>query len=594
MFLRCNRRIKDGKAHRYWSIVENRRCSGGRVVQRPVLYLGEINDRQREAWAHSIEAFDEDARCQTQLRLFAAEGAQAASAADAVQVRLSEFVLRRPRQWGACWLFSQLWEQLGLEAFWRDRLGVSREKTDWEHVLEALVAYRLIDPGSEWRLHRHWYAHSAMGDLLGEDDRLVAKDTLYRCLDLLLAHKEALFGHLTQRWRDLFGVKFEVLLYDLTSTYFESEPPEDPEDKRKFGYRRDKRPDCVQVVIGLIVTPEGFPLAYEVLAGNTSDQTTLKAFLQRIEAQYGRAERLWVMDRGIPNEEVLAQMRESQPPVYYLVGTPKSRLSPMQAALAEQEWQAVREGVEVKLRPLEGELYVLARSRERRHKERAIRRRQLKRLWQRLSELQQRPRLTRDTLLLKLGAAKNQFPAAWRLIALRLPRAHEPVNAETFRFRLRKKQLREVMRREGRYLLRTNLSGDDPARLWAFYIQLTHIEEAFKNLKGDLALRPFFHQTLPRIEAHIFVAFLAYCLQVTLRQRLRVHAPGLTSRAVLEKFATLQMLDAQFPTTDGRWLTFARYTQPERDLQLLLAKLELRLPAQSPPRITAKGQLIAP
>jgi hypothetical protein len=298
MFLRCNRRIKDGKAHRYWSIVENRRCRGGRVVQRPVLYLGEINDRQREAWARSIEAFDEDAHCQTKLRLFAAEGAQAAPAADAVQVRLSEFVLRRPRQWGACWLFSQLWEQLGLEAFWRDRLGVSREKTDWEHVLEALVAYRLIDPGSEWRLHRHWYAHSAMGDLLGEDDRLVAKDTLYRCLDLLLAHKEALFGHLTQRWRDLFGVKFEVLLYDLTSTYFESEPPEDPDDKRKYGYSRDKRPDCVQVVIGLIVTPEGFPLAYEVRAGNTSDKTTLKAFLQRIEAQYGKAERIWVMDRG--------------------------------------------------------------------------------------------------------------------------------------------------------------------------------------------------------------------------------------------------------------------------------------------------------
>ncbi|MBV9488711.1 MAG: IS1634 family transposase [Verrucomicrobia bacterium] len=594
MFLRCNRRFKDGKAHRYWSIVENRRCRGGRVVQRPVLYLGEINDHQREAWARSIEAFDEDAHCQTKLRLFAAEGAPAAPAVDAVQVRLSELVLRRPRQWGACWLFSRLWEQLGLEAFWRDRLGRSREKTDWEHVLQAMVAYRRIDPGSEWRLHRHWYAHSAMGDLLGEDDRLVAKDTLYRCLDLLLAHKEALFGHLTQRWRDLFGVKFEVLLYDLTSTYFESEPPEDPDDPRKHGYSRDKRPDCVQVVIGLIVTPEGFPLAYEVLAGNPSDKTTLAAFLQRIEAQYGRAERIWVMDRGIPTEEVLAQMRQSQPPVYYLVGTPKSRLSPMQAALAEQPWQAVREGVEVKLRPLAGELYVLARSRDRRHKERAIRRRQLKRLWQRLRELQQSPRLKRDALLLKLGAAKNQYPAAWRLIALRLPRADEPVNAKTFHFRLRKTQLREVLRNEGRYRLRTNLSGDDPARLWAFYIQLTHVEAAFKNLKGDLALRPIFHHTWPRIEAHIFVAFLAYCLQVTLRQRLRVHAPGLTPRAVLEKFATVQMLDAQFPTTDGRWLTFARFTQPEKDVQLLLAQLALHLPPQSPPRISAKGQLLAP
>src|SRR5690349_5296783 len=534
MFLRCNRRTKDGKAHRYWSIVENRRCSGGRVVQRPVLYLGEINASQREAWTRSIEAFDEATGCQTKLRLFAAEGPKAPGITDAVQVRLSDFVLRRPRQWGACWLFSQLWEQLGLGEFWREKLGLSREGTDWEHVLQALTAYRLIDPGSEWRLHRHWYAHSAMGDLLGEDDRLAAKDTLYRCLDLLVVHKEALFRHLTKRWQDLFGVKFEVLLYDLTSTYFESEPPSDPEDKRQHGYSRDKRPDCLQVVIGLIVTPEGFPLAYEVLAGNTSDKTTLKAFLEKIETQYGQAQRLWVMDRGIPTEAMLQAMRESQPPVSYLVGTPKGRLSQFHAALVGQEWQAVREGVEVKLRAQEGELYVLARSRERRHKERAMRRRQLKRLWQRLKDLQQMKRLSRDQLLLKLGAAKSQAPTAWRLVEVWVPSPQEPVNAETFRFALRKERLREALRHEGRYLLRTNLREEAPAQLWAFYTQLTHVEEAFKNLKGELAIGPIFHQNLERIEAHIFVAFLAYCLLVTLRQRLRLHAPGLTARAVLD------------------------------------------------------------
>jgi transposase len=594
MFLRCNRRTKDGKAHCYWSIVENRRCSGGRVVQRPVLYLGEINDSQREAWARSIEAFDEAAGCQTKLRLFAAEDPGAAGLAEAVQVRLSDFVLRRPRQWGACWLFNQLWEQLGLRAFWHERLGLSREKTDWEHVLQALVAYRLIDPGSEWRLHRHWYAQSAMGDLLGEDEPLAAKDTLYRCLDLLVAHKDALSSHLTKRWQDLFGVQFEVLLYDLTSTYFESEPPLDPDDKRKHGYSRDKRPDCVQLVIGLIVTPEGFPLAYEVLAGNTSDKTTLKAFLQKIETQYGKAQRIWVMDRGIPTEAVLQEMRESQPPVSYLVGTPKGRLSQFNAALVEQEWQAVREGVEVKLRAQEGELYVLARSRARRHKERAMRRRQLKRLWQRLKDLQQMKRLSRDQLLLKLGAAKSQAPTAWRLVEVWVPSPQEPVNAETFRFALRKERLREALRHEGRYLLRTNLREEAPAQLWAFYTQLTHVEEAFKNLKGELAIRPIFHQNLERIEAHIFVAFLAYCLLVTLRQRLRLHAPGLTARAVLDKFAAMQMLDVHFPTTDGRWLIFARYTQPEKDLQLLLAKLGLQLPAQSPPRITAQCHLAAP
>jgi transposase len=594
MFLKCNRRRKDGKEHCYWSIVENRRCSGGRVVQRPVLYLGEINDGQREAWARSIEAFDDDAGQPTQLRLFAAEGAPPVPSPDSVQVRLADFVLRRPRQWGACWLFSQLWDQLELRAFWREKLGCSREKTDWEHVLEALVAYRLIEPGSEWRLHRHWYAHSALGDLLGEDEALVAKDTLYRCLDLLLAHKAALFSHLTKRWRDLFGVKFEVLLYDLTSTYFESEPPRDAADKRRHGYSRDQRSDCVQVVIGLIVTPEGFPLAYEVLAGNTSDKTTLEAFLERIETQYGQAQRIWVMDRGIPTEKVLEKMRKRQPPIYYLVGTPKGRLSQFQAALLEQDWQTVREGVEVKLVPQEGELYVLTRSQPRRQKERAMRRRQLKRLWQRLKELQRMPRLSRDQLLLKLGAAKSQAPAAWRLVELRLPSAEEPVNAETFGFTLCKERLREAMRREGGYLLRSNWTDQRPAQLWTFYIQLTQVEEAFKNLKGDLAIRPIFHQKLTRIEAHIFVAFLAYCLQVSLRYRLRLHAPGLTARAVLEKFATLQMLDVYFPTTDGRWLVFGRYTQPERDLQLLLAKLQLRLPAQSPPRIRANGQLAAP
>ena len=363
MYLKCNRRIKDGKEHRYWSIMENRRCAGGRVMQRPVLYLGEINDSQREAWIRSIEVFDEDHGRQEKLALFASDREVPAAVAQGVQVRLSEFVLKRPRQWGACWLFTQLWEQLGLREFWAERLGRSREGTDWEHVLQALTANRLIAPGSEWHLHRHWYAHSAMGDLLGEDDALAAKDTLYRCLDSLLEHKRSLFDHLTARWQDLFGAKFDVLLYDLTSTYFESDPPEEQDGKRRFGYSRDKREDCVQVVIALIVTPEGFPLAYEVLPGNTADKTTLGDFLKKIEDQYGKAQRIWIMDRGIPTEEVLAEMRKSQPPVHYLVGTPKARLEHLEKELAERPWEAVRQGVEVKLLAQEGELYVLAQSR---------------------------------------------------------------------------------------------------------------------------------------------------------------------------------------------------------------------------------------
>ena len=313
MYLKCNRRRKDGKEHRYWSIMENRRCAGGKMIQRPVLYLGEINDSQREAWIRTIEVFDEERGEQGSLALFSSDREIPATVADAIGVRLSEFVLKRPRQWGACWLFTELWGQLGLREFWREKLGRSREGTDWEHALEVLVANRLIEPGSEWHLHRHWYANTAMGDLLGEDDAIAAKDKLYRTLDLLLEHKGKLFDHLTAKWKDLFGVKYEVLLYDLTSTYFESDPPEEKTGLRRFGYSRDKRSDCVQVVIALIVTPEGFPLAYEVLPGNTTDKTTLRDFLKKIRDQNGKAERIWIMDRGIPTEEVLEEMRKSEP-----------------------------------------------------------------------------------------------------------------------------------------------------------------------------------------------------------------------------------------------------------------------------------------
>ena len=311
MYLKCHRRLKDGKEHRYWSIAEKRRCAGGRVVDRHVLYLGEINDSQRESWLHCIGAFDDAEARQTRLALFPADQAVPEHAKHCgVQVRLSEFRLKRPRQWGSCWAFVKLWEELGLDRFWQQRLPQSREGTSWYHVLMLLVAYRLIDPGSEWRLHRHWYERSAMGDLLGEDFALAAKDTLYRCLDRLLEHKEDLFSFLVSRWQDLFGVSYDVLLYDLTSTYFESDPPfHEDSSKRRFGYSRDHRPDCVQVIIALVVTPEGFPLAYEVLPGNTADNTTLLAFLDRIEGRYGKARRIWLMDRGIPTEKDLAQMR---------------------------------------------------------------------------------------------------------------------------------------------------------------------------------------------------------------------------------------------------------------------------------------------
>jgi transposase len=589
MYLKCHRRFKDGKEHRYWSIAEKRRCAGGRVVDRQVLYLGEINDSQKEAWLRCIEVFDESQRVQTRLALFPAETPVPTHAQTCgIQVYLEAFTLRRPRQWGACWVFCRLWEQLGLDAFWRTRLPDSREGTSWYHVLMILTAYRLMDPGSEWRLHRHWFEHSAMGELLGEDYAIVAKDTLYRCLDKLLPHKEALFVHLRRSWQDLFGVKFEVLLYDLTSTYFESSPSGSEEDKRRFGYSRDHRPDCVQLVIALVVPVEGFPLAYEVLAGNTADSKTLENFLNKIEKHYGRAQRIWIMDRGIPTEEHLEKMRARQ--ISYLVGTPKGRLSKLEKALATVPWQEAREAVEVKLLPQDPELYVLVQSQARVSKERAMRRRRLKRLWKRLNELQQQ-RPSYETLLMKLGSARQEAGRAWSLVKLTLPEAppkQERSQRVDFSFRLDKAKLRLTRRREGRYLLRSNMSGSDPAQLWELYLQLTEVEAAFKQLKGDLAVRPIYHQLEHRIEAHIFVAFLAYCIQVTLKHRLRLKAPGLTARQALDKFSTMQMLDVHFPTTDGRELIFTRYTEPEPDQQLLLAQLNWILPQQPPPRITAK------
>ena len=582
MFLRATTRKKDGKKHRYWSIVENKRVSGGRVLQRHVLYLGEINSAQELAWHTSIEVFEDGAEHPRSLRLFPADAPEElAGEADVVRVRLHELKLCRPRQWGACWLALKLWEELQLDRFWGERLVASRKGTRWERVLLVLVAYRLIAPGSEWRLHRQWFGRTALADLLGGDARLSDIHTLYACHDRLLEHKAGVFAHLVNRWRDLFNASFDVLLYDLTSTYFECDPPADEEDKRRYGYSRDRRSDCVQVVIALVVSAEGLPLAYEVLAGNTADKTTLQAFLASIERQYGKARRIWIMDRGIPTEAVLEEMRHSDPPVLYLVGTPKGRLSKLGKQLLGQPWQQARPGVEVKLLAQEAELYVYAHSRERVAKERAMRQRKLKWLWARLGKLSTM-QLSREQLLMKLGAAREHAPAAWRLVEVEVA----PQQAR-FSYRLRRDKLREVRRREGRYLLRTNLTDTDPAKLWEFYLQLVAVEEAFRNLKGDLAVRPIFHQHIERVEAHIFIAFLAYCLHVTLGRRLHALAPGLSTRSVLEKFAAVQMIDVHLPTTDGRELILTRYTQPEPELQLLLKRLKLELPAQPPPRISA-------
>jgi hypothetical protein len=581
MFLRKTPRKKDGKTHDYWSVVETKRVAGGRVVQRHVLYLGEINSSQAAMWRKAIEVLDDDAGHPRTMALFPEDRCTAvASDASIVRLRLSGMRLCRPRQWGACWLAGQLWQALQLDRFWADRLPPSRKGTRWDQVLQVLVSYRLIAPGSEWKLHRNWFGNSAMADLLGADFGLADSHKLYACHDLLLQHKADLFSHLMTRWRDLFNANFDVLLYDLTSTYFEINASDVAEgDKRRHGYSRDKRPDCPQVVIALVVTPDGLPLAYEVLPGNIADCKTLRMFLAKIEQQYGRARRVWVMDRGIPTEAVRAEMRGSDPPVQYLVGTPKGRLSRLEKQLLAKPWQEARPGVSVKLLAEDSELYVFAESVERVSKERAMRKRQLKRLWKRLRELAAME-VPREEMLMKLGAARARAPTAWRLVDIEMDK-----ESAMFIYALNRQKLRRIRRREGRYLLRTNLTENDPALLWQYYTQLVAVEEAFKNLKGDLAIRPIFHQEERRVEAHIFIAFLAYCLQITLQRRLQALAPGLTARSALEKFATVQMIDVHLPTTDGRELLLTRYTQPEPELRLLIQQLKLQLPPQPPPRI---------
>src|SRR5213594_4275241 len=579
MFLRSTKRKKDGKVHRYFSVVENRRLGTGGTAQRTVLYLGEINDKQEEAWRKSLTVFDQDRAEYTTMSLFPDDHAIPSGVSNGIQVRLAEMELRRPRVFGNCWLACELWRELGLDQFWQEGFAKGRESIRWEKVLQLLVVNRLIAPGSEFHLHRHWFLSSAMDELLNTDFAIADKDRLYRCLDRILEHKQDLFAFLKKKWADLFEADFEVLLYDLTSTYFEGEMKQNPKAKR--GYSRDGRPDCLQVVIGLVVTTDGFPLAYEVMDGNT-----LRKFLKHIEDRYGRAKRIWVMDRGIPTEEVLAEMRSSDPPTLYLVGTPKSKISEHEKHWLDLPWQKVRDSVNVKLYTHEKELYVLAKSEGRQQKEMAMRRRRLARLLWKLRAMR-RSLPSRDQLLLRIGAAKKEAGRAFGFVTIQLPGKDQTVTGDTFRFRLNKDKLKQAEHRDGYYLLRSNLSAEDPTFIWTLYVQLTQIEAVFRSLKSELDIRPIYHQKEDRIDAHIFVAFLAYCLQVTLKNRAMAYAPGLTPQAILEKLGDIQMIDVWFPTCDGRWLILPRYTQPDNDLQLLLHHLHLELPSQPPPRVTA-------
>lgn len=584
MFLKRRARTKDGKTHTYYSVCESLRVSRDRVIQRQVLHLGELNTTQLDSWQHSLDVLHEDGQ-HRQLRLFTDREQSAPNDPDVVEVKLSSFAVKSPRRFGDCWAATQLWEDLDLHTFWRDALADDAGDVPWDKVLALLVVNRLLAPRSELFVHEKWFPQSAMDVLLDTDARVADKDRLYRCLDRLLGHKPALEQHLARKWKDLFGATFDLLLYDLTSTYFEGDADAVPQARR--GYSRDHRPDCKQLVLALMVTPEGFPLTYEVFPGNRLDRTTLEHILDTIEQKFGKARRLWVFDRGIVSDDNLELLRQRG--AHYLVGTPKSRLKAYEQKLLDGDWQNITDQVQVQLLPEADEVYVLCRSTGRVQKERAMRRRWLRKLIGDLRSLRRRVRegqlKQRELIQRLIGRLQERHPQAWRWLQWEL---QETAAGLQFTWDWEREKFQKSARAEGAYLLRAHWTERDPAKLWQTYVQLTEAEAAFRTLKSEVKVRPIWHWTEPRVEAHVLVAFLGYCLWVCLKKKAERSAPSLTPWQILDQLGRIALVEVWFELRDGRRMCLPRITQPEPAQAALLAQLNWSLPQQPPPRVYAK------
>jgi transposase len=575
MFLRPYRLAKDGKDHTYWSLVETVRTPDG-PRQRTVCYLGELNSSAQARWLKATEVFNEQGE-RRQLKLFPSGVPLPENDPDVAQVWVEKIRLERARQFGNCFLGLELWKRLGLDRFWESLLDEQAADVPWSRVAALLAVNRLCAPSSELGIEERWYPATALDDLLGFPAGTINDTRLYRCLDRLLPHKTKLERHLKERYGELFGAEFDVLLYDLTSSYVEGQAEKNP--MMQYGYSRDHRSDAKQVVIALIVNPEGFPLSYETFDGNRTDATTLEAVMRMVERKYGRARRIWVFDRGIVSEENLASLRKRGG--QYLVGTPRSKLKAIERELLEGGWTCVREQVEAKLIPTPAgtETYVLCRSRARREKERAIRRRfsaRLERALKRLAQQVEQGRLKdRQKIERRLGRIQARNPQVADLYRLSLiERDGRPLL--TWHLIEERRAWREA--REGAYLLRTNLEGETAEELWTKYIQLTEAEAAFRALKSELAIRPLFHQIEPRVKAHILVAFLGYALWVTLKHLLERNHCDLSPARALALLSTLQSADIILPTTDGRELRLRRITEPSPEQKQLLHQLRITLP----------------
>lgn len=575
MFLRPYRVAKDGKDHTYWSLVETVRTPDG-PRQRTVCYLGELNSSGQARWLKTVEVFNEQGE-RRQLKLFPSDIEPPENDPDVAQVWVKKIRLERVRQFGNCFLGLELWKGLGLDRFWEGLVDGESVEVPWSRVAALLAINRLCAPSSELGIEERWYPATALHDLLGFPTGTINDTRLYRCLDRLLPYKTKLERPLKQRYGELFGAEFDVLLYDLTSSYVEGQAEKNP--MMQYGYSRDHRGDAKQVVIALIVNPEGFPLSYETFDGNRTDVTTLEAVLRMVERKYGRARRIWVFDRGIVSEEHLASLRKRGG--QYLVGTPRSKLKAVERELLEGGWTRVREQVEAKLisTPTGTETYVLCRSMARREKERAIRRRfsaRMERALKHLAEGVEKGQLKdRQKIERRLGRiqARNSQVADLYEMNLTERDGHLVLNWNPIEDR---RAWREA--REGVYLLRTNLEGESAQELWTKYIQLTEAEAAFRALKSELAIRPLFHQIEPRVKAHILVAFLGYALWVTLKHLLRRNHSDLSPARALALLSTLQSADIVLPTTDGRELRLRRITEPSPEQKQLLHQLGITLP----------------
>ena len=571
MFLRRHSRAKDGKAHAYWSLVETVRTVDG-PRQRTLCYLGELNDSAQARWLKTIEVFNAQGESR-QLKLFPSDVEPPEDDSAVARVRLDQVRLERSRRFGDCFLGLELWKRLELDRFWEPLLDGPEDAAEvpWSRIAALLAINRLCAPGSELAIEERWYPSTALDDLLGIEEGKINDTRLYRCLDRLLPHKTKLERHLTRRYGELFAAEFDVLLYDLTSSYVEGAAEKDPMMRR--GYSRDHRPDCQQVVIALIVNVEGFPLSYETFDGNRADVTTLEAVLRMVERKYGKARRVWVFDRGIVSEENLAALRRRGG--QYLVGTPRAKLKQFEQQLLVGGWEQVRPEVEVKLVPTpQGEeTYILCRSTARRAKEQAIRSRFSTRLEKALQALQKRVAegklKDRNKIERKLGSLQARHPQVADLYQMSVSEEGGALAVEWQGLDGRQTWQRA---REGTYLLRTNLPPGEPAQLWQDYIQLTEAEAVFRALKSELSIRPIFHQRERRAKAHILVAFLGYALWVTLKHLLRRKDSALSPSKALALLGTLVSADIVLPTTDGREIRLRRVTTPSAEQKQLLER----------------------